>query len=393
MISRRNFLKLAGAGTAGLCLNPPSEPASGNSSYGQAAAAPEPKIKTYRPLGKTGLKVSDIGCGAINLFNANVLRYAFDCGVNHFDTAEGYLNTNSEKMVGQALKDVRGRAIIASKYLLRTPADMNQAALIGRAEASLKRLQTDYLDIAMIHSVDEPGKLDNEEVIGALTRLKKDGKARFLGFSTHRPADLLKKAMTSDFWEVVLLIYNHMEGPAIETLVAEARKKGIGIIAMKVFAGGLQGSLKPLVSEKQRYSQAAIRWTLGNPHIDACIVTMSTYSHVEEYVAVSGSPLERQDSAILTRYQREAGPHYCRVSCRECLASCPHGVAVNEVLRYAMYFENYGMEKSALELYQRMDPALKPQACRSCRGTCQAACPFGLPVREKLLRSLEMLEV
>ena len=165
MISRRNFLKLAGAGTAGLCLNPPSEPASGNSSYGQAAAAPEPKIKTYRPLGKTGLEVSDIGCGAINLFNANVLRYAFDCGVNHFDTAEGYLNTNSEKMVGQALKDVRGRAIIASKYLLRTPADMNQAALIGRAEASLKRLQTDYLDIAMIHSVEGGhvlgGSLDN----------------------------------------------------------------------------------------------------------------------------------------------------------------------------------------------------------------------------------------
>jgi predicted aldo/keto reductase-like oxidoreductase len=239
---------------------------------------------------------------------------------------------------------------------------------------------------------DEPDKLDNEEVIAAFTQLKKDGKARFIGFSTHRPADLLKKAMAADIWEAILLIYNHMEGPAIEPLVAEARKKGIGLIAMKVFAGGLQGNLKPLVSEKQRYSQAAIRWTLGNPHIDACIVTMSTFSHVEEYVAVSGMPIQRPDAAVLARYRMEAGPHYCRVSCRECLASCPHGVAVNEVFRYAMYFENYGMEKSAVELYGRLDPAKKPTSCLSCDGPCEAACPHGLAVRARLVRSLDLLE-
>lgn len=391
MISRRNFLKMAGAGTAGFCLSRPSEPASRTLSPEQGVAQSEPKIKAYRPLGKTGLEISDVGCGAINLFNANVLRYAFDCGVNHFDTAEGYLNTNSEKMLGQALKDVRSKAIITSKYLLRTPEDLNKSALIGRAEASLKRLQTDYLDIAMVHSADEPEKLDNEEVIAALTQLKKDGKARFIGFSTHRAPDLLKKAISSGVWEVVLLIYNHMEGPAIEPQVAEARKKGIGTIAMKVFAGGLQGSLKPLVSEKQRYAQAAIRWTLGNPHIDACIVTMSTFSHVEEYVAVSGMPLQRPDSAVLSLYRREAGPHYCRVSCRECLASCPAGVSVNEVLRYAMYFENYGMERSAMELYGRLDPAKKPTACLSCEGPCEVACPHGLAVRERLVHSHSLL--
>jgi predicted aldo/keto reductase-like oxidoreductase len=262
----------------------------------------------------------------------------------------------------------------------------------GRAEASLKRLQTDYLDIAMVHSVDEPDKLDNEEVIAAFTQLKKDGKARFIGLSTHRPAELLKKAMSSETWEAILLIYNHMEGPPIEPLVAEAGKKGIGLIAMKVFAGGLQGSLKPLVTEKQRYSQAAIRWTLGNPHIAACIVTMSTFSHVDEYIAVSGMPLQREDPAVLSRYRLEAGPHYCRVSCRECLASCRHGVAINEVLRCAMYFEDYGMEKSAVELYKQLGQARKPAACLSCDGPCEAACPHGLAVRAKLVRSHGLLE-
>jgi len=391
MISRRNFLKMAGAGPAGLCLPHSSAPAIQTSSPGQAASQSAPKIQAYRRLGKTGIQVSDVGCGAINFFNANVLRYAFDCGVNHFDTAEGYLNTNSEKMLGQALKDVRSKAIITSKYLLRTPADLNRASLIGRVEASLKRLQTDYLDIAMVHSADEPEKLDNGEVIAAFTQLKKEGKARFIGFSTHRPADLLKKALAAGIWEVALFIYHHMEGPAVAPLVAEAGKKGVGLIAMKVFAGGLQGSLKPLVSEKQRYSQAAIRWTLGNPHISACIVTMSTFSHVDEYVAVSGMPLQRGDSPVLSRYRLEAGPHYCRVSCGQCLSACPKGVAVNEILRYAMYFENYGMEKSALELYRRLDPAKKPTVCVSCNGPCEASCPHGLAVKAKLIRSHGLL--
>jgi aryl-alcohol dehydrogenase-like predicted oxidoreductase len=391
MISRRNFLKMAGAGTAGLYFRDSSAPAVRAPSPGQTAVLSTPKVQAYRPLGKTGLQVSDVGCGAINLFNANVLRYAFDCGVNHFDTAEGYLNTNSEKMLGQALKDVRSKAIITSKYLLRTPADLNRSALIGRAEASLKRLQTDYLDIAMVHSADEPEKLDNEEVIAAYTQLKKDGKARFIGFSTHRPADLLKKGLAAGIWEVILFIYNHMEGPAVEPLVTEAGKKGVGLIAMKVFAGGLQGSLKPLVSEKQRYSQAAIRWTLGNPHISACIVTMSTFSHVDEYVAVSGTPLQRGDSPVLSHYRLEAGPHYCRVSCGQCLSACPKGVAVNEVLRYAMYFENYGMEKNAVDLYRQLDPARKPAACLSCVGPCEAACPHGLAVKAKLIRSHGLL--
>ena len=88
--------------------------------------------------------------------------------------AEGYLGTNSEKMLGQALKDVRSKAIITSKYLLRTP------------------------------------------------------------------ADLMKEAIPAGIWEVILFIYNHMEGPAIEPLVTEAGKNGVGLIAMKVFAGGLE---------------------------------------------------------------------------------------------------------------------------------------------------------
>ncbi|MGB8958296.1 MAG: aldo/keto reductase [Candidatus Aminicenantales bacterium] len=400
MISRRSFISMTGFGAAGLALG---ESAEGKDRAGGPGRQPSqtateeppapPRIQARRALGKTGLELSDVGCGAINLFNPNVLRYAFECGVNHFDTAEGYMNGNSEKALGQALKDIRPKVVITSKYLLRTPADYDRAALIRRVEASLKRLQTDYLDIAMVHDADQPEKLAHEEVVAAYSELKRQGKARLIGFSTHAPGLVLEQAAASGVWEVLLTIYNHMEGPAVESLLAAARRRGIGIIAMKVLAGGMQGSLKPFVNDKVSYAQAAMRWVLGSPWIDALIVTMSTFSHVEEYVAASGAAPRRTDAAILERYRGEAGTQYCRVGCRECLAACPRGVAVNEVLRYAMYFEHYGMEKHACALYRRLGTTRKPTVCAGCEAPCEKACPHGLRVRDRLLRSHRLLRI
>ncbi len=393
MINRRRFLKMAGWGTALLGTGRNSGAAPAEETAAANIDVPAPHIRAFRELGKTGLRLSDVGFGAINLFNPNVFRYAYDCGVNHFDTAEGYLNTNSETMLGQALKDVRSKVIVTSKHLMRTPADMNQASIHGRVEASLKRLQIEYLDIALVHSVDETDPLDHPEVLAAYSGLKKEGKARFIGFSTHNPALMLPKVLASDIWEVVLIVYNHMEGPAVEPLIAKVRAKGVGVIAMKVFAGGMQGSLKEMLSDKMNYARAAIRWVLGNPAVDALIVTMSSFSHVDEYVSASGSPLQRKDAKALTRYRDAAWPVYCRVSCRECLSACPNGVAVNEVLRYAMYFEHYGMQKNAMQLFGSMNPARQPNTCAGCAAPCQKACPYGLAIRERLLHSRHLLTV
>jgi len=384
---RRTFLKTLGAGALGLgvpaTLRGWAEPPGARPTA--ASGQSPPRIEKYNPLGRTGLRVADVSFGAINLLNPHVLRYAFDCGVNNFDTAEGYLNQNSERYLGQALKDVRDKVVITTKHGFWGPQDMKTDPLIKRVEASLGRLQTGHLDIALMHSIDDPAKLDNEEVREAYRRLKKDGKVRFVGFSTHNAAATLPKVLDDDFFEVVLLVYNHLEGPKVEPLLKKVKDKGVGTIAMKVFAGGMQGTLKSLVNERLPYSQAAIRWVLGNPAVDCCIVTMSTFSHVEEYVAASGQKLDRADLAVISRYQEEAGPLYCRVSCSDCLAACPHGVAVNEVLRYRMYFENYGMEKTATGQYAALEERRKPLACGHCAGPCEKACPHGLQVRERLL--------
>lgn len=349
------------------------------------------QIRKYNSLGNTGLKVSDVSCGAISLFEPNVLRYAYDCGINYFDTAEGYLRTKSESFIGQALKDVRDKIIITTKHAYDFKEKVQRDQIIKRMEASLKRLQTDYVDIAMVHNIDDITFLQSEEFQSAYAKLKKEGKIRFTGFSTHNPKLTLKQALDTDFAQVILFIYNHMEGKEIEPLIKDVRQKGIGTVAMKVFAGGMQGNLQSLVSKETSYPQAAIRWVLSNPHVDCCIVTLSSYSHVEEYVAASAKPLDRTDLKVIGEYQHKAQSLYCRVSCQECLPSCPHRVAINEVLRYAMYFENYRMEKEAVRYYSELDEAKKPLSCENCAGYCETACPFGLAVRSRLLHSHEIL--
>jgi predicted aldo/keto reductase-like oxidoreductase len=390
-LKRRNFITTLASGALGLGVAGRVKAGPAGSLSGQKDPSP-PKIKKYNPLGKTGLKVSDVSFGAISLFEPNVLRYAYECGVNYFDTAEGYLRMKGETYVGRGLKEVRDKVIITTKH----PQDFRQKAgkssLIKRMEESLKRLQTDHVDIAMVHGLSDLSLLLNDqEVMAAYDQLKKDGKVRFTGFSTHNAKLTLKQALDSDFPQVILFMYNHMEGKEIEPLIKAVRKKGIGTVAMKIFAGGMQGSLKAMVGPEVSYPQAAVRWVMSNPDVDTCIPTMSSYAHVEEYVAASGRPLDRASLALISRYRQEVHHLYCRVSCTECLSACPSSVAVNDILRFAMYFEHYGMQKEAMGYYADLEPGRKPVGCESCPGYCERACPYGLKVRSRLLHSHDIL--
>jgi predicted aldo/keto reductase-like oxidoreductase len=390
-LNRRNFLATLASGVMGFGLAGRAKAEPTGNAFGQVKPS-TPKIKKYNLLGKTGLKVSDVSCGAISLFESNVLRYAQECGVNYFDTAEGYLRGRGEIYVAQGLKEVRDKVIITTKHPYDFRQKIDKASVIKRVEESLKRLQSDYIDVAMAHGVGDLSLvINNQEIMSAYEQLKKEGKVRFTGFSTHNAEITLKQALETDFAQVVLVMYNHMEGKKIEPLIKAAREKGIGTVAMKVFAGGMQGNLKAMVSPEVSYPQAAIRWVMSNPDIDTCIPTLSSYAHVEEYVAASGQPLDRTALAMLSRYREQAHGLYCRVSCTECLSACPDNVAVNDVLRYAMYFENYGMEKTAMDYYAEMEPGRKPLGCADCAAHCEKACPYGLRVKPRLLHSHDIL--
>lgn len=389
-VSRRNFFKALTSGVLGISLAKNVRPSLKETRASQGEPSPI-KIQKYNTLGKTGIKVPDVSCGAISFFEPNVLRYAYELGVTYFDTAEGYMRTKSETFVGQALKEVRDKVIITTKHPYSPRMEITKENVIKRLEASLKRMQTDYIDIALVHQANDLAILENEEIQAAYSQMKKEGKIRFTGFSTHNPTLTLKQALDNDFTQVVLFMYSHMEGKEIEPLIEQVHQKGIGTVAMKIFAGGKQGNLKSLVSQEVSYPQAAIRWVMSNPNIDCCIPTMSSYSHVEEYVAASGKPLSRTDLKMIAAYQRQAYNQYCRVSCQECLSSCPDGVAVNDVLRYKMYFEDYRREREAMHYYAELEESTKPLNCSNCSGYCEKACPFGLKVKSKLVHAHEVL--
>jgi predicted aldo/keto reductase-like oxidoreductase len=387
-INRRNFMAAFTSGVLGFGLSKNIKASPRNSGLGQGDSS-SIKIQKYNNLGNTGIKVPDVSCGAISFFEPNVLRYAYDLGVTYFDTAESYMRTKSESFIGQALKDVRDKVTITTKHGLNPK--VKREEIIKRVEESLKRLQTDYIDISMVHGVSDLTLLENEEIQAAYAQLKKDGKVRFTGFSTHNAKLTLKQVLNNDFGQVVLFIYNHDEGEAIESLLGPVHQKGIGTVAMKIFAGGKHGNLKSLISQDVSYPQAAIRWVLSNSNISTCIPTMSSYSHVEEYVSTSGKTLNRADLKVIAEYQRQTKDQYCRVSCQECLASCPQNVAINDVLRFKMYFEDYRMEKEAMRYYGELEERQKPLHCADCPGHCEIACPYNLKVKEKLAHAHEIL--
>jgi len=397
-INRRKFFTGVSAGMAAALLGKHS-----NAAFTQESSSATPgeetreiKIRKYNPLGNTKIKTSDVIFGAGNVFSPNVIKYAYDLGITLFDTAENYMQGRSEEYVGTALKGVRKKASIITKHIYRPGTEITKESIIERMNASLKRLQTDYVDIAFLHSIDNLDLLENETIRSTYAALVKEGKVRFTGFSTHNAGVTLKECVKpeyADFVKAVLFMYNHMEGKEIEPLIAKLHAKGIGTIAMKTAAGGRHENLKAFLTKDVSYPQVAMRWVLANKDIDCAVVSMGSFMHVEDFVAGSGKPLKRKDLALLEKYRKEVDDNYCRLTCNRCEASCPQSVAVSDVMRYLMYFEDYNHQAKAIQHYAALDLKKKPLDCSTCAGYCTTACPFGLPVQQKLIHSHDVLTV
>jgi predicted aldo/keto reductase-like oxidoreductase len=242
--------------------------------------------------------------------------------------------------------------------------------------------------------MDNMAPLRNDDLFESFLRFKQQGKVRFTGFSTHDERRTLEACMEpryEEFVDVVMLRYNHMEGKTIEPLIAAMRTKGIGIIAMKTLAGGKHGRLREFVTDTMTYPQAAIGWVLANPNVDCAVLSMDNYSLVDTYVAASGSQPQRSESALLRKYREAVNDNYCRVTCTTCEGSCPHAVAISDIMRCNMYFEDYRQRRKALDQYAVIAGNRKPTACASCSGYCVDACPYGLPVRDRLISTHSML--
>jgi len=403
--SRRDFLA-AGLALPAAGLRTSCDPAL---SLAAGQAKPESTRLEYRMLGKTGLKVTALAFGCMTTTDASVIERAADFGINYFDTARAYLNGNNERMVGAALKRLRPKVVISSKSLGKT-----KKAVLADLDTSLREMGTDYLDIWYLHMKNRPEEV-TEDLLEAQRLAKQKGKIRFSGVSTHFNMDkMLAHLAKLGQTDVVLTSYNfamrsvdaradkNLDAPKADmaAVIRAARKAGLGIVAMKVLAGGLAfvqrggwlyGANPQALSKRlsrEGVAVAAIKWALKNESVDTAIVCMASHEQFEENIRAMAEPYTEMDERLLTAQLVELGPKYCRM-CGACGGVCERGVPVADVLRFLTYAEGYGQFGLGREKFLQLGPEVAAVRCADC-GHCSVQCPYGVQVAARLRRAQEL---
>jgi predicted aldo/keto reductase-like oxidoreductase len=389
-IDRREFLKrsaLAGVGV-------------GLAAFSGGAEPQPPGVRRHALLGRTGLRLPDIGFGCSRLAgDEDLVRHALDRGITHFDSAESYTDGQSEETLGRALEGARDRVVIASK--VEAGAHDTRAQLMRALEGSLRRLRTDRIDVYFNHAVNDVERLKNPEWREFVERAKEQGKIRFSGVSGHggRLAECLEYAIDRDLADVILVAHNFGQDPSfyerftakldfvavqpeLPRLLARAKEKGVGVVAMKTLRGARLNDMRPYEGGGATFAQAAFRWVLSGPHVDALVVTMRSREMVDEYLGASGYAAPRgEDIALLTRYEALNGSTQCRYGCDACASSCIAGVPIADVLRARMYARDYGDLELGRRDYAKLGGGAAP--CIGCGiRSCAGACPHGVAIEE-----------
>jgi predicted aldo/keto reductase-like oxidoreductase len=428
-LERRQFFKKTALGLVG----------AGWSARGSRAAQQEPagddtRIKEYRILGRTGFKVSDLGCGSI--MDEGVLRAAFDAGMNYVDTAEQYPGHHG--IVAKAMQGVDRKSIFITTKL-EVLEDKTKAGFLKRIRKALEELRTDYVDCLMMHMPEKTELLKTEGFHAAVAELKAEGRVRYTGVSNHGtfwfrdPEETMEKVLMSAAedgrFDVFLMAYNFLRRDQAEKVLGVCRDRKIGVALMKTTPIAIYESLKSRIEAMEKKNQnidplyadglkrykekfeaaqefirahnlrntdeikaAAVRFVLSNPDIHTACCLARNYTELKAFVRLSGSRLEAPDEAKLKAYAEGCGDLYCRHACGVCEPSCPQGVPVNTIMRYLQYFLGQGREKEAMALYARI-PGARADACLNCPAPCESRCPHDVPVRGMLLAAHETLSL
>jgi predicted aldo/keto reductase-like oxidoreductase len=356
------------------------------------------RVRSYRPLGDTGLMVSDIATGSTRIHHnsdpVGYLKSLLDRGVNYIDASPDYA-PESEGIIAEAIVGrPRDQLVIASKFCTRDGhlrQGSSVAAYMTAIDGTLSRMGTDYIDVAHIHSCDSTERLMDENVHEAFDRLKDAGKVRHLGVSTHTPnlEEVADTAIDSGRFKVMMLAYHHGAWPKQMDIIDRAAAAGMGIVAMKTLKGAKHRGLAEFRPEADSYAQAAFKWVLANPSVSNLVVSFYDNQHPDEYLFASGKSLERSDIAVLGKYDQLIAGTHCFQHCGDCLGACPSGLAINDILRHRMYFEDYGDEKQAMQLYAKLDR--QADVCIDCSAPCLGSCPQGVEIQERMIGAHEKL--
>jgi len=204
--------------------------------------------------------------------------------------------------------------------------------------------------------------------------------------------EVLEAAVDDGRFDVFFVKYDFVSYPDQDAILRRAAEKGIGTIVFKTNAGARENEIRDLEAGGLSFRQAAAKWALTHPYVASVCISLTSFREIRDFAAVPGAQLAGAEWRMLERYAGEMYDRYCRF-CRTCEASCPHGVAVADVMRYEMYFSAYGREKEAMRLYASLPPGRTATACDGCAGACEGSCPFGRRIRGPLRAAHRALSV
>ena len=397
-VSRRRFLETATAAatSAAWIATAASSPASDS----------QPGMK-YRRFGRTGLKISEIGLGCASglrsqqlgpaLFNRyreelpTIVQKLLERGGNFVATSASYHDT--EEILGRALRGRRKEAFIFTATGRR-----DAKGATAECERSLKRFQTDTIDGYFAHGGWSDGFYE------AAQKLKQEGKIRFIGMSCHVPATH-RPRVEAGLVDFILQPYNYLnlakwtettDRPATEELFELCKKKDVGVMVIKPMTGHFipnwaKDTADPKVARvleelkqlgtKNLY-QAFLMWVLKNPNVCCTAIGMNAPQDVAEDCEAVAQKFAEVHHRLLEDYAAAATDDYCRM-CETCLGSCPAGIRIPDILRFRMYYKNYGHYADAREMYAALGDQQQATVCTECR-RCEQACPSRLAIVEKL---------
>ncbi|MBN2089499.1 aldo/keto reductase [candidate division KSB1 bacterium] len=372
----------------------------------------------YRQFGKTNIKLSVLGFGAMRLPEIKIgekmvadeeksielIRYAIDSGINYIDSAYFYHQGRSENIVGQAIKDgYRDRVYISTKIPtgeIQQPDDFERFL-----DEQLKRLNIETIDFYHFHYLNQKlfeEKIQKMHLIERAERAKVEGKIRHIAFSFHDKPEVLKMIIDSGWFESMLVQYNMIDR-SNEAMIQHAAEKGMGITIMGPIGGGRLGEPSPAIKEliperKLSSAEIALKFVFANPNVDCTLSGMNSIQMVKQNIltASENNRLTEQEieriNTLVQEYQSLANL-YC-TGCNYCMP-CPQQVNIPLNFRLMNYYRVYQIPEYAQKEYGMIGkvqwlPGKTADYCIAC-GECEPKCPQHIPIINQLQEVVRVL--
>ncbi len=363
-IDRREFLQ-AGAATVAVAAS--LSPSLASAAEDDAKPDENKPILPKRVLGKTGVEVTILNQGTVGQPASleRLLRYAYKSGVRYFDTAESYANAEGVfKQWFEAQPEVRKTIFLATKHGSGSPADM-----VKNVDARLARLGTDYIDLLFFHGLDTK-KVDwpkSKEMKEAIEAIKKTGKVKFVGFSTHDPsiAKQLQNAAEGGFVDVIMLKFSPWleKDSALNKALDACHKANIGLVSMKQIAGQAlkitEERVPTLKAKKLTPAQGLLHAIWTDERFSSSCVTMRTTDQTNENVDAARrfEPLKTAELEELRDALLAGGPTMCPNCDGRCSIAAGTAAKLGDLARFYTYHEEHGMRRHARDQYAELDAA------------------------------------